>query len=431
MVLRARVVVATPAGEENLRIMPSRRQSLMPRPGAGPSTLPRKRFSAEIDAQILCRIERTFDTLVGMRVDLAAHDVTSLDLDELESGICSFAARLAAATAIFLVAVGEYDRRRGWETWECRNMVHWLTWKCGTSPVTAREQVRVSDALGRLPLVREHFCRGELSYSQVRAITRVATEATEADLVDLAHNMTAAQLEVVVRAYRRAQPLDDDAATARHNKRRVTWSYDDAGMVVGTFCLPPEEGAMVVAALDATVTSQDVDAAEADGASDPYGAARADALVRIAGDALDRIDDPAEEHSDRHLVTILVDQATLESAEHGESNDRPLTEAAGATCQVGDGPGLAPGTVRRLACDQPTVTVTEDGAGHVLDVGRRTRRITRPLRRALARRDGHCRFPGCSVRRTQAHHIRHWVDGGPTSLANLVRTMFSPPPPPP
>lgn len=103
----------------------------------------------------LC-IEHTFDTMVGMRVDLAAHDVKSLDLDELESGICSFAARLAAATAIFLVAVGEYDRRRGWETWECRNMVHWLTWKCGTSPVTAREQVRVSDALGRLPLVREH-----------------------------------------------------------------------------------------------------------------------------------------------------------------------------------------------------------------------------------------------------------------------------------
>lgn len=87
----------------------------------------------------------------------------------------------------------------------------------------------------------------------------MATAATESDLVDLAHNMTAAQLEVVVRAYRRAQPLDADAATARHNKRRVTWTYDDAGMLVGTFCLPPEEGATVVAALDATVTSQDVD----------------------------------------------------------------------------------------------------------------------------------------------------------------------------
>ncbi len=77
-------------------------------------------------------------------------------------------------------------------------------------------------------------------------------------------------------------------------------------------------------------------------------------------------------------------------------------------------------TARRLACDAATVTMRRGRAGAVLDVGRRTRTMSPALRRALAARDRHCRFPGCQARRADAHHVRHWAHGGATALDNLV-----------
>jgi hypothetical protein len=62
----------------------------------------------------------------------------------------------------------------------------------------------------------------------------------------------------------------------------------------------------------------------------------------------------------------------------------------------------------------------EGADGSVLDVGRRTRTVPTPIRRALTARDSRCRFPGCTARRCDAHHITHWADGGSTSLDNLM-----------
>src|ERR1700722_17225166 len=104
----------------------------------------------------------------------------------LESEIRGLSARVAAATCRFLLAVAEYDRRQAWQAWECHDMAGWLAWKCGISPVTAREQVRVARALARLPVLRDRFAAGQVSYSQTRAITRAATAETEAQLVELA-----------------------------------------------------------------------------------------------------------------------------------------------------------------------------------------------------------------------------------------------------
>ncbi len=254
----------------------------------------------------------------------------------------------------------------------------------------------------------------------------MATPATEADLVDLAGAMTAAQLETLVRAYRRARPDVTDPDRAPYARRGLTYYSDDDGSLVGTFCLAPEDGAVVVAALQAAAgrsgdegRSGGADTPSAVGDDDPTldrpAASRADALVAVAGAYLDRppkVDsDDAGGTSDRYVVHIIAEQRVLT----GSGGDRP-----DGVCQVDDGPGLAPDVVRRLACDAPTVTVVEDQFGHVLDVGRRTRRVNRALRRALDRRDGGCQFPGCNTRRTQAHHVDHWIDGGPTSLANLI-----------
>ena len=77
-------------------------------------------------------------------------------------------------------------------------------------------------------------------------------------------------------------------------------------------------------------------------------------------------------------------------------------------------------TSRRLACDASLVHMRHDADDNVLDVGRKTRTIPPSIRRALVARDTRCRFPGCTSRRCDAHHVQHWSDGGATRLDNLL-----------
>ena len=122
----------------------------------------------------------------------------------------------------------------------------------------------------------------------------------------------------------------------------------------------------------------------------------------------------------------LAEEAAQETPEHaadGEGAHRAdSAETRRSQAALAEDGGIRVGqeTARRIACDSATVTMRHGPDGDVLDVGRRTRTISPALRRALAARDGQCRFPGCAARRCDAHHVRHWADGGETALANLV-----------
>ncbi len=93
---------------------------------------------------------------------------------------------------------------------------------------------------------------------------------------------------------------------------------------------------------------------------------------------------------------------------------------ASGRSELEDGTRLTPATARRLACDASKVQVTRGRDGSVLDVGRRTRTVPSAILRALEIRDRGCAFPGCGLRFTEAHHVRHWADGGETKLSNLI-----------
>ena len=95
------------------------------------------------------------------------------DLERLETEIVELAAQIHAATCRWLGLVAEFDRREGWKAWGCRSCAHWVAWRCSLSDVAARDQVRVARRLEGLPLVRAAYAAGELSYSKVRALTRV------------------------------------------------------------------------------------------------------------------------------------------------------------------------------------------------------------------------------------------------------------------
>jgi predicted alpha/beta hydrolase family esterase len=164
------------------------------------------------------------------------------DLDALEARICELAGHLAAATCRFLLLVADFDARRGWAAWDLPSCAAWLAWKCQIAPGTAREHVRVARALGGLPAIRAAFAAGTMSYAKVRALTRIATPATDSDLAELAGPMTAGQLERFARAHRQVSAADDQHAAAG---RRVSWRTEEDGSVALSVRLPAAEGAVV------------------------------------------------------------------------------------------------------------------------------------------------------------------------------------------
>ena len=175
-----------------------------------------------------------------------AEDGEGVPLERLEAEICSQAGAIAASTAVWLRLVAEFDRRKGWAQWGIKSCAHWLTWACSVAPGAAREYVRVASALVDLPLLDAAFAAGRLSYSKVRAATRVADRVAEQTLLDQALVHTASQLERLVRGYRKAEGSGVD----QQRLRRARWFFDDEGMLVLTARLSADEGAIVVAALE-------------------------------------------------------------------------------------------------------------------------------------------------------------------------------------
>jgi hypothetical protein len=186
--------------------------------------------------------------MFGIVSGVAEQGVASTDvpLERLEAQICEGAAHLAAGMGRWLLLVGEFDRRKGYERWECRSTAFWLNWHCGISVRTAQDQVRVGRALLDYPRIAEVLCRGELSYTKVRAITRVVTPETEATLIDLASAVPASQIERVVAGRKRVDVLEN--ATA-HKVRYLNTYDDEDGSLVGMFRLDPDEGAALLAGL--------------------------------------------------------------------------------------------------------------------------------------------------------------------------------------
>lgn len=173
----------------------------------------------------------------------------SLSLERLEAEIGELAAHIQAATCRWLLMVAELERREGWTAWGCRSCAEWLSLRCGLALGPGREHVRVARRLAELPLVCEEFGLGRLSYSKVRAITRVASPESEEELVGFALHATASQLERIVRAYRTAASADVEGANRAFEERSLSWVWEDHGSLVVRGRLPAEEGALFLNAL--------------------------------------------------------------------------------------------------------------------------------------------------------------------------------------
>ena len=338
------------------------------------------------------------------------------ELDRLGNEIAELAAPLDAATARRLDLIREFDARGGWNS-GFASCAAWLTWRVGFAPGAAREHVRVARALAALPRLAQALARGELSYAKVRALTRVATPETEERLLAVGRAGTAEHVERIVRGWRQVDRQAEAREAALQHAGRALHVYPETdGTVIVRGRLTPEVGAVLLKALAAardTLYPPTPRAVGGDGqghvpAETPtLVQQQADALALLAETALHHRLDPGAP-GERYQVVVHIDAEVLADAEQpGQS----ILE---------EGARVPAGTSQRLACDASRVVMRHDPDGQIVEVGARTRTIPPAIRRALHHRDRGCRFPGCGVRVGQGHHIRHWAQGGPTTLSNLA-----------
>ena len=187
------------------------------------------------------------------------------ELEALESRITELWGHINAATAQFLALLAEFDRREGWAQHGVASCAHWLNWQCGISAGAAREKVRVARALTSLPKIAQAFGEGRLSYSKVRAVTRVATVETEDSLLNIALHGTAAHVERTVKGFRRVlRVLERDEAEAIHERRYLDCRREADGSVRIEARLTPDVGELLLKALDVAQTELDERSGEAE-----------------------------------------------------------------------------------------------------------------------------------------------------------------------
>lgn len=404
-----------------------------------------------------------------------------VDDDRLVTDLCTGAAELAAATSRWLVLLGEVVVRGLWAVDGARTPGVWLSWRLGIGSSTAREHVRVALRLRELPAIRDRFAAGTLSYSKVRAITRVADDTTEELLLRWADAATAAQLERIVRDTEQlhaatSPPTDDRDGLGL----RTRWR--SGGTLEVTLRLDAADGVAFEQRLERLVGlgderrssgpdgdrdvdrcgATDRDGDRAGGAATPGPATCADsgpaARVRrrwshraadaVVGAVVAAVEGGPDDTSglDRHLAVIEVAAtdalaAVISDPAHesdgarapGRDRDRGEDEDHGGSASAASRPALVTSgrtgsrrrpvplrQLRRFLCGAAIDAIAAAVDGHV-DLGRTRRDPDARLRRLLVARDRTCRFPGCGAKRwLHAHHVVPWDHDGPTDLDNLV-----------
>ena len=397
--------------------------------------------------------------------------LAALDAAALERQVRDGAAAIAAATCQWLQYVAEFVVRGDWADQGARTPAAWLSWAVGMAPSTAREHLRVALRLRELPLVRERFAAGRISYSKVRAVTRVAGPETEELLLTWADAAPAHVLERIVSDARRLRdvPAEDDDSTPSMTLRRG-WSDDGCYELV--LRVDAATGLQVEAYLDRLVEVEQaaggdapIDAEDEANGEDagsellpqPSRSQREAELVVGALGAAVRAAPDDTSGADRHLVVLHATVGELLAASpsseaaasprgasseaskeaiasragtSGEPVASPTSASAEARCErravlVRGGRGrpraMSARHLWRWACNAGLTLSVDREDGHPADLGRARRLPDARLRRLLHARDRTCRFPGCgAVQFLHAHHVVHWAEGGPTDLDNLV-----------
>ena len=331
-------------------------------------------------------------------------------LEQLEAMIHQGAANMTAFECDWLLAVAEFDRRQGWMLWECQSCAAWLSWQVGLDIRAAHEKVRVARALERFPVIAAAMASGRLSYSKVRAITRIATPESEQALVDMALAGTTNHVERIVSCYRRAAPVAAEREQVQHDRRGLFHNIEADGSVTITVRLPAEAATTVLSAIEYLVAPS---VPEPDGTRQPLSARRADALVDLAIAGHTATGKPGS--ATRYLAHLHLSETALAGGDgrceihgHADAMDQPI--------------GISIDTALRMLCDADIDIVLPNEDGHTNHAGHRQGIVRGLRRRQVEQRDEHrCQIPGCTRRgHLEVHHIKHRAHNGNNALPNLT-----------
>jgi len=361
----------------------------------------------------------------------------NLEVDELAAEIVAAAGRLSAATCAWLLTVAKFDAAGGHERVGFASTAHWLAFACSLSHRTALDHVRVAQALADHEALAREMGAGRLSYSQVRAIARVAGPAEQQlvdELIEVARYGTVAQLETVVRGLRTVD--DNEHGISQPEREYLRHHWTDASLWQLSARLDPERGAVVTSAIETIAAREELSpaaalvrlaeiglAAVSDTANPPRalrGHERAAVLIHLDAARLPAPTEPDDEKGP--VATGNAEAGPPRSAEPAHSAKPARSAERGRPyARLANGPGLPDRVVERLLCEGRVRTVLLDGS-NPLDVGRTRRLVTeRQYRALMVRHHGHCAVPGCAnTKKLDGHHVIHWIYGGRTDLANLI-----------
>ncbi len=338
--------------------------------------------------------------------ELHAEDLGAVSADAIGAELQELRRHVNECEAEFQRRLHRFDKGEGYSADGALTARAWLRWKCHLSPTAASDRVQTARRLATLELTESAFIAGEIGYPHAALIARTAAELgdrwdrqAEEILVTAARELDPGRLRYTTIHLRHCLEPDGvlDDANKSYERRSLHLSQTLDGMYYVDGRLDAEGGAALKTALDALMRPPTVGDVRCSAER------RADALVELARRQLDAGGLPAVAGQKPHLM-VTAEMATL------------CQEPGSPAAELEWSQPIPAETARRIACDCSLTTVVDgeaQGTGRV---------VPGSLRRALMARDKGCRFPGCDMPAawTDAHHIRHWADGGPTKLWNLI-----------
>ncbi|MFK7890902.1 MAG: DUF222 domain-containing protein [Granulosicoccus sp.] len=355
---------------------------------------------------------------------------------------------ITSSLADLVVLLVRFDDLKGWQHDGARHCAAWIDTELGISRKRGWEYLRVGRSLRSLPVITALFRIGQLTWSKVRLLTRVANEENESLLCHWALDASVSELEKLCNERRWHQHDDDDIRQIENDRallqwesRSLRWNTANNGNTVISLSLPPQLAQAFLNSVEHSLEQLELSEAT-------IAQRRADAAVLMAENSLQNASTDVAA-ADRYQVIVSIDAAELRndanahiddnaqntdnvrntSSTHKKSNAHksgiqlpalPARLARLTSAISTENSSLGKDTARRLACDCSSSAIINENGGTV-NIGRKTRIWPAAMARAIKVRDQQCVFPGCTqTRHLQIHHIVHWADGGSTSVDNGV-----------
>ena len=341
---------------------------------------------------------------------LAQEDLTALPAESMGDDQIALQRINNRVQAESLRRLRRFDSGEGYAGSGAVSAKAWLRSRCNLTDHAASEQVTISRRLTALPQTQQALAEGDISYRHVSLIAETAASLgekfeplAETILVDAAKELDPWRLLRAIGHLKHC--LEPDGVLGDANeayKRRylhLSQTFDGLFRIDGW--LDAEGGAILRTALDSVMGPR------RDGDTRMASERRADAAVELGRRQLDSGQLPEVGGQKPHLA-VSVDLATLRKEPGSMAAELEWSQPIPAEI------------ARRLACDAAITPIFTGGESP--QIGPTSRVVSGPMHRSLQALDKGCRFPGCDYPPvwTDAHHIKHWADGGPTTLDNLV-----------